>query len=235
MIKESSELTRDLIFDFYKITSIQATINCSWRLMKYCEGHAKQQVYREIKGEIAEVVLELLLCEMQKVVQRSIVLKGLCIEFVNSNGTTEMDLVFITPFKIYMFECKSYKNNPKITKECLIAGCTDVKRQSDLHVIGLNQYLGGQYDRTLGVKPYKEILFEMSSEGMRDERDDYWKKKIPVLNPNNFILEFGRTLREDRAKASDLWNVEEIAKILKPLARKSDKTFEKHMKHYAKK
>ncbi len=235
MVKESSELTRDLIFDFYKKAGISRSIDCSWRLMRYCESHANEQVYREIKGEIAEVVLELLLCEMQKAVKESIVLKGLCLEFVNSKGTTEMDLIFVTPFKIYMFECKSYKNNPKVTKECLVGGCTDVKRQSDLHVIALNQYLGNKFDRSLEVKPYKEILFEMSSEGMRDLREDYWKKRIPILNPNCFIKEFGKTLREDRDKAPELWNVREVAKVLKPLTRRSDKAFEKHMKHYANK
>lgn len=235
MAKEPSELTRDLICDFYKDTKLSATISCSWRLMDYCERHANEQVYRQIKGEIAEVVLEVLLWELQKTIQNCIVLKGLCINFVNSSGTTEMDVVFVTPFKIYMFECKSYKNKPKITKECLIGHDMNVKSQSDLHVLGLNQYIGKYCDRTLGIKPYKEILFEMSTQGVEDLRDEVWKEKIPVLNPRNFIDEFGRILREDRAKTTKLWDVKKVLKVLEPLSQKSDEAFEKHLAHYTKK
>lgn len=217
---------QNALWAVYKKNDYDTLVKCAWELMVYCERHANLMEYRQMKGEIAEVVLDFGLRELQNQIKPSIVLKGLCIPMRDKpNSTTEMDLLFITSRKIYMFECKSYKNKPKVTGECTLNGNMDIASQSRFHLKGLHQYIGRLCKRD-SDKPYKFIFFEMSTEGVDDLRTDENKERIPMVNPNDFIIK----LAEDYAKSSDgVWNVKEVAKVLEPLARNSDDVFKKHL------
>lgn len=223
MIKDA---IHEQLWKIYDAKGYDVLEKASWDLMKLCESKAKEQKYRELKGEIAEIVLECALYEAQKDIQPSIVLKGLCIPFRNSNSTTELDLTLVTPKRIILFESKSYKNKPKVTKECLLGGTMDVAKQSELHLTALNQYIGHLRNKSAKQKPYKFILFEMSTEGVSDERTPENKKRIPIANPSSFRTVLNSVLEES---VDDVWDLERLIKILEPLSNNSDKTFERHM------
>lgn len=214
--------------DIYNKKGFDVLVEKSWKIMELSENNASQEKYRQVKGEIAEIVLEYALCEVQKhLTFPSVVLKGLCIPFrTGRNLTTEMDLVFITPYKIYMFECKSYKNRPVITKECLLNGKTDVYKQHKLHTIALNQYIS-KYILSVKDRPYKCIFFEMSTEGVDDRRDDTWKKAIPVVNPENFVEYMVQSFKTYN---KELIDVKGCIQILDKLDKNSDKMFKEHLK-----
>ena len=221
MIKDDIQ---SVLWTVYQRKGYKALVDCSWELMSHCEHNAYDMTYRQMKGEIAEVVLDCGLRELQSVIRPSIVLKGLCIPIRSTGSTTELDLIFVTKRKIYLLECKSYKNKPKVTDECLLGGSTDVAGQSKFHLKGLHEYIGKLCNKEKGT-PYKFILFEMSTEGVDDQRTEENKKRIPIANPNNFK----DIILEDYENDKDIWDFDSVVKVLKPLASGSDEMFKKHL------
>ena len=224
MIKDT---IRNQLWDIYDAKGYKTLEEAAWKLMKLCESKAKDQKYRELKGEIAEVVLECLLCEIQRDLQPSIVLKGLCIPFRNSNSTTELDLTLVTPKRIILFESKSYMHRPKVTEQCKLGDKMDVAAQSKLHLTALNQYIGGVRNKDARQTPYKFILFEMSTEGVNDQRTEENKKRIPVANPATLRPVITQVMVES---SDEVWDMNTLLPILTSLNANSDKQFERHMK-----
>ena len=219
------------LWTVYQRKGYDVLTQCAWEVMAQCEKKAKEMSYRQMKGEVAEVVLDCGLRELQQIIKPSIVLKGLCIPIRSTGGTTELDLTFITSRKIFLFECKSYKNKPKVTGECLLGDNTDVAGQSKFHLKGLHEYIGRLCNTQNGT-PYKFILFEMSTEGVEDLRTPENKKRIPICTPNDFVT----YVQNEYNKSNDgVWDVKEVVKVLEPLAKNSDKMFEKHLARMQKK
>lgn len=217
---------QSVLWTIYQRKGYEEMVKCSWELMAQCEAKASDMAYRQMKGEVAEVVLDFGLRELQKFIKPSAVLKGLCIKLrSNLRSTTEMDILFVTSKRIYMFECKSYKNRPKVTEECKLGSDMDVAGQSKYHLKALHEYIGKLCDKSKGT-PYKFVLFEMSIEGVNDCRTEENKKRIPIYNPNNFIKE----IINDYNNASDgVWDVKEVVRVLEPLAEKSNDVFKIHL------
>lgn len=229
MIKDNIQ---SVLWTVYQRKGYETLLKCAWELMEHCEKKAKLMEYRQMKGEIAEVVLDCGLRELQNKIKPSVVLKGLCIPIRSSkNGTTELDVTFITSRRIFLFECKSYKNKPKVTGECLLGENTDVAGQSKYHLKGLHEYIGKLCSPSKGT-PYKFVLFEMSMEGVEDLRTPENKSRIPIYTPNDFV----EKLMEEYNKAPEgMWDVKEVVKVLEPLAKNSDEMFKKHLNRMIKK
>lgn len=226
------EAIRIKLLEIYENKGLSDTINAGYELMKLCEMKARDQKYRVLKGEIAEVILECELIELQKKgLNNSIVLKGLCIPFKDSNSTTELDVTLITSKRVYLFECKSYSNKPKVTDVCKLGSSMDIHAQSVLHLKALNQYLGNCYTNNNEQKPYKFIFFEMSTQGVEDLREQVNKERIPVVNPLTMI----ETVYNDYKILEDIWDTKKAYQILKPLSDNSDETFKRHMARILKK
>lgn len=226
MVKDDIQST---LWTVYQRKGYDVLVQCAWELMAHCERKAKDMAYRQMKGEVAEVVLDCGLRELQQMIKPSIVLKGLCIPFLSTRSTTELDLMFVTTRKIFLFECKSYKNKPKVTGECLLGTDMDVAGQSKYHLKGLHEYIGKLCDTSKGA-PYKFVLFEMSTEGVDDQRSSENKKRIPICSPDTFI----RTVREEYERSPEnVWDIKEVAKVLEPLAKNSDKVFKRHLARLA--
>lgn len=231
----NSELHKKLIAK-YNSVSLNEFVYTSWELMDYLERNSKfDQNNRELKGEVAETFLQCCLHTLSRYIQPSYILKSLCIPFSNSNGTTELDVTFITPKKVFLFECKAYMGGQKVTKECLIGDKMDVYKQSTLHLTALNQHLSPYYihSKKEDVKPYKYILFEMSRTPLQDLRDEQWKTRIPIMNANNIISAFS-SLYDSYKNQKDLWRVDQMGDILQELNSKSEAYFKKHLNHYKK-
>jgi hypothetical protein len=222
MVKDDIQ---SVLWTIYERKGYDTLLKSSWELMSHCEKNAKDMMYRQMKGEIAEVVLDCGLRELQKELKPSIVLKGLCIPIRSTNSTTEMDVILVTKRKIFMFECKSYKNRPKVTGECCLGDNMDVAAQSKFHLKGLHEYIG-RLCKTNATAPYKFVLFEMSMQGVEDLRTPENKHRIPICNPSNFIS----FIKDEYNKSSDdVWDIEEVIKVLKPLAENSDEVFKRHL------
>ena len=229
----SELLTKDALYnqlsDVYHTKGYDVLLDKCWKLMSLAENKAFEQKYRSIKGELAEIVLEFGLWEIQKAIDYpTVTLKGLCIPFrTGNNATTEMDIVFITPYKIYMFECKSYKNCPKVTDKCLLGDSTDVYNQQRLHTIALNQYISKAIKKC-EVKPYRCILFEMSYEGLNDVREDVYKASMPIFSAKDWINSMVDELTSNRNNPAFI-DVKQCVKILSNLDNNSKEMFKKHL------
>lgn len=225
------------MMDIYNSKGIDVTIQKCWKLMVLSENNARFEKYRAVKGELAEIVLECMLLEMSKnkvMDYPHVILKSLCIPFLNGSST-EMDITLITPYKIYMFECKSYKNKPTITKECLINGTTNVYEQNRLHTLAIHQRLTSAIKKSdTNSKPYRMCMFEMSTEGVDDKRDQVWKDKTPILNPDTFIP-FMLPELEKNEKLGAIVDIPRCIEILKSLDANSKEMFDKHLARLKKK
>lgn len=224
---------RQALLQHYEKYGISAVRPKAEMLIKQCEHEKidyRQRV--ELKGELAEVVLECYLAEYSKYITPSVVSKGLCIRNMRNSLTTEMDVTFFTPCRVYMFECKSYSGKKVLTAECTLTNNTtskDVFGQSKHHMEILNQYIA-QYrvnTRLKGVSPYKLVLFELSSQDCEDQRDDKWKQTIPLITLSTLDewlqAEFSREMKVN-------WDVRKMIPMLKRLDMESAALFKKHLK-----
>lgn len=200
------------------------------------ERNARDPAVRKLKGELAETLLEIYLLYLQQAIQPSCILKSLCIQFKTGNQkTTEMDLLFVTPKCIFMFECKAYQGGQHITGECSISSSSgkpmNVYAQSEIHRNALMQYINPYLNKELAVKakqvPYKMILFELSSRPLIDDRTLEWKTKIPCMSSESFIRDFGALYKTFQY---DLFNYNYVESTLKRLNSTSASNFRKHMK-----
>ncbi len=225
--------TRATILECYRQYGLARVDEQARKLITQCE-HEKldYRVRSDIKGELAEVVLECHLAEIQKYIPMSVVSKGLCIRDVNTKLTTEMDVTFFTPCRVYMFECKSYSGKKTITKECTLTNSTvskDVYGQSLHHMQALNRYLVPyRLNRNVkGVGPFKLALFELSTRECSDQRDDVWKSRVPLLTLDN-IQEF--LVRELTTSNKVNWDIQGMIPLLQQLDAQSALLFKEHLK-----
>ncbi len=224
--------TRLAVLECYKYDGLQAAINRVDELMVQCEHEKVDYRLRiDIKGELAEVILECVLSEVQKRLPMSIISKGLCIRNKHTQLTTEMDVTFFTPARIYMFECKSYSGKKTLTAECTLTNKTtskDVYGQSMHHMEILNQYmLPFRRNRDIkGQAPFKMILFELSTTACEDKRIDRWKRVIPVMTPADLVPFF---VEELKSVSKDNWDIPAMLPTLKQLDAMSAQLFKEHM------
>lgn len=228
------EAIRKIVLDIYEDCGLTAARDRVSSMILLCEDRRYDARTRAtLKGELSETVLEIHLREFSKIVKPCVIVKGLCIPTINGSGaTTEMDLCMFTPYRIYMFECKSYGGKKTVTKECYLKGGStehDIYRQSITHMQVLNQYLQPYRRNTIfkGNAPYKLFLFEFSSNDLTDLRADEWVKKIPALTLGNvrevLAQEFTTQMKVN-------WDVDGMLPIISRLNRNSEKMFEVHMK-----
>ncbi len=231
--KPLASKTRATILECYRQYGLAKVNAQAKKLILQCEREKLDYHIRStIKGELAEVVLECHLAEIQKYIPMSVVSKGLCIRDVNTKRTTEMDVTFFTPCRIYMFECKSYSGKKTITNECTLTNATvskDVYGQSLHHMQTLNRYLVPyRLNRDVkGVGPFKLALFELSTQECSDQREDIWKSRVPLLTIDN-IQEF--LVRELTASSKVNWDIQRMIPLLQQLDAQSSTLFKEHLK-----
>lgn len=226
--------TRQHVLKQYFAHGIESVIPCALSTIHEIENSKVDwRIRAEMKGELAEVTIECYLREMQKTVITvpSAVVKGLCVKGKRTGTTTEMDVTFFTPCRIYMFECKSYVGQKTITDRCTLTSgnvTTDVHRQSVQHMSFLNDHLDCcRVNRALkGDSPYKLILFELSSTSSVDMRTERDKATIPRITleelPAWFNTEFNRTMKTN-------WDMLRVLPILKRLDSLSEQNFKEHL------
>lgn len=228
-----NNVTRDAVMQIYLAKGIHAADKKVMELLKQCESWKGNTEERgAIKGELAEIALEYHLLWWTKYASTLTCVKSLCVKSKTSEATAEVDILAATPFKVYLFECKSFKGKKTLTKECFLQGASsskDVYEQSCYHLKIFEEHLGScrpPIRQRTGAAPYQFILFELSSDDLDDQREEKWKKAIPSLTLRTiddwFLSEF--------AKAAYVqWDYERLVATLKQLNTTSEKMFDYHM------
>lgn len=233
MNKQYASRTRETILSCYRSYGLNTAMTQTIKILKQSETEKiDYRLKTEIKGELSEVILECVLLELQKYLGLSVISKGLCIRDPITHRTTEMDVTFFTPCKIYMFECKSYAGKKTLTNECTLTNkttSTDVFSQSKHHMEILNRYLiPYRLNRDIkGGSPYKLILFELSSVECIDNREDIWKSRIPMLTLSNI---YDYLLQELCTPQKVNWDLPKLVPLLKQFDAQSEALFSEHLK-----
>lgn len=186
-----NNITRDAVLKIFHEKGLKAADNKVRELLLQCEQWRDNVEQRgAIKGELSEIGLECHLLWWMQQVPFLTCCKSLCIKSKESNATAEVDILLLTPYRIYLFECKSFKGHKTLTKECYLKGKSsekDVYEQSKYHLKILDEHLAAcRTSFRTKVSPYKLALFELSSDDIEDTRTDKWKHTIPALTLDSF-------------------------------------------------
>ena len=189
-----------------------------------------------IRGELCEVILEVLLREFIKKNNLKkegwFLVRGLILndpDNPNSEYLTELDLTLFTPKLIYAFECKSYKGQKMLKDKCTIylkhgnnyVKKFDVYDQHKKHFVCLHKHL---YTNLITVgkdtKPYKLAMFNFSDGDLIDCREDKYKKIFPSLNESTIT-----SLFKNYRDKENFWDINGVRReVVKLLDNKKENT-----------
>lgn len=228
-----NNVTRDAIMQIYLAQGVKAADTKVLELLQQCESWKGITEERgTIKGELAEIVLEYHLLWWIKHASALTCVKSLCVKSKTSEATAEVDILAATPFKVYLFECKSFKGKKTLTRECFLQGAKsskDVYEQSCYHLKIFEEHLGScrpQIKQRSSGAPYQFVLFELSSNDLDDQREEKWKKAIPALT----LHTLDDWLLSEFSKAAYVqWDYQRLIATLKQLNTTSEKMFDYHM------
>lgn len=191
-----------------------------------------------IRGEICECLLVMLLEDYIKknnkrdwVLAKGLILKDL--DRPESNYSTELDVTLFTPKMIYLFECKSYRGEKKLTKECTLSTKSgkswtkrvDVFDQHKKHFVCLYKYVKKfRVNKDKNAKCFKIIMFDFSIDGIKDNREEKFKCLMPLLDENNLY-----SLFDNYDSLDDNWDMKYISQVVKKLKEVSPKRTQKHL------
>lgn len=226
--------TEEVIRKYSKGKDINVVKNVCYEILKSDNSSGV------IRGELCECLLVLLLENYIKknnlkdwVIAKGLILKDL--DNTGSNFLTELDVTLFTPKMIYLFECKSYKGEKKLTKECTLYSKNnkswvkrvDVFDQHKRHFICLYKYVKKfRVNKDPKAKCFKIIMFDFSIGGIKDLREDKFKSLMPLLNENNLY-----SLFDNYEELEDNWDMKYIAKVIESLEKASSKRVDTHLEY----
>ena len=230
---------RNTLFQCAKKAGVDGACAMAERLLGSKQHHDDFDFVSTLHGEICETVLELKLLETAWkypkatngwVYNKSLIVKD---RFNVAGGfCTEIDLVLFTHACIYLFECKSYSGDKKLTGSGLLKrtmkasyenqlNTCDVYKQSKLH---LDTFTPWVEDFVLpGKIPLIQMcIFDFSLGALSDERSSAAKLELPCLDEGNvadYILASGEVV----------WDLNALRIVSKKLDAFSAKTRDKHL------
>lgn len=202
---------------------------------------AKKASTPEMRGEICEVVLYVMLSEYIKKnnLKDWRIAKGLILKDVNKdkdhNYFTEVDLTLFTPKCIYSFECKCYKGEKYLADKGTLfvkrgkeyKKALDVFDQHFKHFKVLLDTVKVGMDKRIDDKKYKSfklLYFDFSIERTEDKRDVKYKSLFPIINEDNLFSLF-KTYEE----RPNYWNMEIVNKVVDIVEKSSKANSKKHL------
>lgn len=204
------------------------------------------QLNNQLRGELAEVILEVLLKDVQSCLKKSgiksVIFKNMGLVEKRENGlySTELDLVFMTEYRCYLFEVKSYSGDKVLTDECMLHGKRDIDiySQSRLHLDLFKGWFEScrikHINRGTGLgrlpSPYKLIFFEYSSGAVEDKRDETWRKIIPYLDVSKFHAFWNNEIKALSEQSAALqWDINKSVGTMKKLDSSRQKILDYHV------
>lgn len=230
----TQESIRHSILKFYRSNGIERTKEFCKKLLE-AEDHKKDKNFKnKVHGEICEALLESLLLDYidkNSLGNRWFIEKGMIIKDLDSGNTkfyTELDLTLFTPYKVVIFECKSYAGDKIIKDKCTISrtcGDFDVYKQNKNHMTVLHTNIKSCL-LDPKAKPYKLALFDFSVGGLQDKRDSKYKKLMPVINIDN-IDKFLDVIN----KQPTVWDIFNLKKITTIIMKRNKVLRGKHLEY----
>lgn len=186
----------------------------------------------EFRGNLAEIILELVLQEYMKRNNYSFYVANLCIKKKKSYGVsdyTELDVTLFTPHKIILFECKCYAGQKTLTDKCTIQregkADMDVFGQSLAHLDVLKHYTDPYRDkRDPNKKGYQLCFFEVSLDETVDNRSAENKQIVPYLTLDNID-----SWLDSQSNQPKVWDFKSVYKIIEKLNKDSKDNLTKHL------
>jgi len=213
------EKTNDILWEVYNKEGFSRFSN----LISYLKSFGRQDFNDliQVKGEIAEVVLEITISHfIKKFSLPWKVYRTLIIPYSSSSSSsTELDLILLTPQVVTVFEVKSYNGEKTITGDCFMKavnhGVTqekDIFSQNKLHIKAFWMNFGNYAKGETGV--IKSVMFSFATGKVIDMRDPAKKIIMPIYDESTIssYLEALRQINFDPRWESDLVNAIDKAK-----------------------
>lgn len=187
----------------------------------------------QIRGELAEILLECCLIEFVKTHPSCVYIKNCCIRKKNpTQGSTytELDLTLFTPYRAYLFEVKSYVGEKTLVDECRLTrkkgNDTDVYRQSAHHMEHIHWYVGDCITHKAKHSPYRIVFFDFSNGELKDARTEQAKRIIPATDFSNVLAYLDK---EYNTLTDKIWDIQSVYTITQCLEYESEANMRKHV------
>lgn len=214
------------------------------RIMLVSDKHKDDKKFRnEVHGEICETVLECCIIDFmenhpketkQWRLEKGMILKDLSNR--TSDFKTEIDITLFTPFKILSFECKCYSGNKTLVDKCTVVrkgvSPSDIYRQHKLHFTMINSNFSKfriVNEDTSKYGPMQIGFFDFSVGTLSDQRDEKWKKLMPLID-NTTIHE----LLESYLNKPVCWDMQSVNIALDVINKHKEKNREAHLDYVKK-
>lgn len=235
MAKEYKSKTNEVLLDYYAHNGVDRTVHTATLMLKSSNHKSEKQFSMEVHGEICETVLEVMTLDYIKRNKLNwIVSKGLILKDIynpNSGYMTELDFTVFTPNIILSFECKCYRGDKVLDKECSMYRdgkfLFDIYGQHIKHIDTLYDIFSPFRTENLelsNVSAIQASCFMFSLGTLRDERDSEWKNKMFITNEKN-LYKFYDLFRD----GIQHYDMESIQKCIDILDSKKDKFTGKHL------
>lgn len=229
---KTKEATRSTLLQLYDRAGLSATVAIARELLTSdvrdkVRNDKVAEFKTEMNGELGEVVLEILIKDYCKthpaqtkdwVWYKSLILKD---PESNSDFLTEVDFTLATPACIYVFECKSYAGEKKLTGNGMLerqnGNNCNVYKQNLLHV----QTMGKNLNRAAKRPMYRMVMFDFSNGDLWDCRAEQAKFAMPCVDENCW--------EDVLIKGASVWNMQLVKPVLDRIAKGSDKLRAKHL------
>lgn len=204
--KNYKSKTNDFIIDYYKKHGLNRTVKVAYKMLELNNHKDDKEFRAQVHGEIAESILEVGIYDfMQRheaETEQWIIEKGMILKDPESGGKylTELDMTIFTPYKIITIECKSFAGDKRFTDRCTVRRkgirAKDVYDQHEKHYRTLMHNFSSfriLNEKSGRVSPLQIAYYDFSEGTVTDERDEKWRKMMPIINPFNldkFLTQF---------------------------------------------
>lgn len=227
------EATREKIMALYHDQGFEKALGLAKGIFHSTACIDDVEFRQDLQGEACECILELLVLNQIATnpkardwcYNKSVVLKNRT--KLEKYFFTEIDFVLYTAETVFIFECKSYSGNKKLTGSGLLTrdngNSCDVYRQSILHKEVISEWLRDFVIKGR-VPTIQMCMFSYSNGTLVDERSRAAKIELPYLTPDN-VIDYITT------PGDTVWDMRAMPQVVKVFNSMSDKLRPQHLKY----
>jgi Holliday junction resolvase-like predicted endonuclease len=228
------EKTRLILWSIYKNEGFQVfmdTVNC----MRKFEGRKLDDVM-QVKGEVAEVVLEILIKRFiaERKIHNWYVHKGVILgNKKNKKFSTEIDFILITPQVVSVIEVKSLNGDKIITDDCTVIVrkgkdelCKNIFAQNKIHIQTFWDNFKCVAKGKSGI--IKSVLFSFSLGNITDNRSASKINLMPVYTEDTIASYLEAIFYLNR---EPVWEVAELERLISNSQTNYKALYDKHIRY----